>query len=250
MKLLLLVQNENDVAHLDAAAKAILNSAIRGVWLVFSPAVLVNASEAAAKLDGEIAQDEQAMESASQRRDFKAAEEYYQRLNGRKLDRAKEIREAHKKLTSEQRVVRTKELFGPLHSQLKAAGLDAKITSHADHYDPEQWVAMLNSLSGAWFKEFKPGGFIVAWPESVETSIKTHTGEPTHDIPPLLPSRIDGSPVSRAEMLAGLRHFALVGEAKKVNVEVKGKSKQEIISEILAAEQKPAVQEPETVDAY
>ncbi len=53
-KLLLLVQTEADVQHLGAASQAILNSSITGVWVVFSPAVTVNASEAAAKLDIEI----------------------------------------------------------------------------------------------------------------------------------------------------------------------------------------------------
>ena len=171
MKLLLLVQSEADVSHLDAAARAILNSAITGVWVVFSPAITVKADEAAAKLDAEIAGLKKAEQDAAGRGDYTAAAGYKTQREGRELDRMKEISDAHKKLNAEERATRVKDLFAPFIAQLKPSGLNVRITGHSDHHPREQWVGMLNSLSGVWFKEFAPGGFLVGWPESVKDAL-------------------------------------------------------------------------------
>lgn len=171
MKLLLLVQNESDVAHLDGAAKAILNSAITGVWCVFSPSITVNASEAAAKLDGEITQLRTAERAAADRGDYTAAAGYKTQREGKELDKGKALRDAWKVAPEEDRKAKTKEIFGPFTAQLQAKGLNVRVTGHSDHYEREQWVAMLNSLSGVWFKPFEPGSFVVGWPESVKDSL-------------------------------------------------------------------------------
>lgn len=246
-KLLLLVQSEADVTHLDAAAKAILNSAITGCWVVFSPAITVNASEAAAKLDAEIEQLRKAQQDASSREDYNAAAGYKTQREGKELDRAKALRDAWKTAPAEERQAKTKAIFGPFIAQLGPNGISAKVTSHSDHYDREQWVAMLNSLSGAWFKEFAAGGFIVGWPESVEKSIKT-AAAPTN-----LPPRLEVTQLSRAEELAGMHHMSLRPLMAKFGLDPQGKGKEKMIEEILAAEAKlktSAVQEPETVDSY
>lgn len=171
MKLLLLVQNESDVTHLDAAAKAILNSAIKGVWVVFSPAITVNASEAAKKLDGEIEQLRVAEQQAATRTDYEAAKGYKVQREGKELDRQKVLRDAWKTTPEEERKTRARTAFAPFIAQLQPNGINVKITGHSDHYEREQWVALLNSLSGVWFKEFTIGGFIVGWPESVGASL-------------------------------------------------------------------------------
>jgi hypothetical protein len=172
-KLLLLVQTEADVAHLDGAAKAILSSAITGVWVVFSPAVTVNASEAATKLDAEIETLKVAERQAADRSDYTAAAGYKTQREGKELDRAKALRDAWKTAPAEERQARIKSIFGPFGEALKAKGLSVRITGHSDHYDRDQWVAMLNSLSGVWFKEFSPGTFVVGWPEAVATAAPT-----------------------------------------------------------------------------
>ncbi len=253
-KLLLLVQTENHVAHLDAAAKAILSTNIKGVWCVFSPAVLVNTSEAAATLDAEIAQLTSAERAAADRGDYTAAAGYKVQREGKVLDRAKEIRDAHKKLTSEQRTTRTKELFAPFHAQLQAGGRNAKISSHSDHYDPEQWVAMLNSLSGVWFKEFTPGSFVVGWPESVETAIGVTAPQP--DLRRLGPTSLDEQkfreqsnpvapqrlpqvppvPKTRREELEAMHHMTLRQVGKQLGLDIQGKGKDWLVENILTVE--------------
>lgn len=251
-KLLLLVQSENDVTHLDAAAKAILNSAITGCWVVFSPAITVNASEAAAKLDAEIEQLRKAQQDASSREDYNAAAGYKTQREGKELDRAKALRDAWKTAPAEERQAKTKAIFGPFIAQLGPNGISAKVTSHSDHYDREQWVAMLNSLSGAWFKEFAAGGFIVGWPESVERSIKA--AAPTN--PAVLEKAREvraaesDKAQSRSEELKAMHPMSRKVLAKSLGIDTEGKDRDAVVAEILAAEQKPAVLEPETVDSY
>lgn len=259
MKLLLLVQNEADVAHLDAAARAILNSSITGVWIVFSPAITVNASEAAAKLDGEIAQLKSAERQAADRGDYAAAAGYKQQREGKELDRAKALRDAWKTANAEERQAKTKAIFSPFIEHLKPHGLNVRITSHSDHYDHEQWVAMLNSLSGVWFKEFTPGSFMVAWPGSVETSIKQkitlipdETPEEPEEVKQArvrvaqsLPEAMrPGVGKSRADELLEMHPMKRKVLARSLGIDTEGKDKEAVVKEILAAEQKPAAPTP------
>lgn len=259
MKLLLLVQTEQDVAHLAPAAQAILNSSITGVWVVFSPAITVNASEAAAKLDAEIAGLKKAEGDAAGREDYAAAAGYKTQREGKLLDRAKEIVDAHKKVSAEDRQARTKVIFGPFMELLRPAGLNVRVTAHADHYDRAQWVAMLNSLSGVWFKEFLPGGFVVGWPESVETIIKAKPSvDPTVGVAG--PSKADEQrfreqaqaaqppkAMTRREELEATHHMSLRPIAKKLGIDPAGLKPDELVTAILAAEAAPA---PEPVESY
>lgn len=259
-KLLLLVQSQDDVTHLDAAARAILNSAITGVWVVFSPAITVNASEAAAKLDTEIAQLRAAESAAAQRTDYEAAKDYKANREAKELDRAKALRDAWKTAPEEDRKMKVKDIFGPFmsHLQKHRAGINIRVTGHSDHYDREQWVQMLNSLTGVWFKPFTPGSFVVAWPESVETSIKTAdiplqpaiTIQPTAE--DLQKSREQRAAQSdhknnRREELEGMHHMSIRPIAKKYGIEATGKT--EMIGAILAHEAK-AASAPAAVEEY
>lgn len=245
MKLLMLVQNESDVAHLDGAAKAILNSAITGVWCVFSPSITVNASEAAAKLDGEIAQLAAAMGAAANRQDFDAAKGYKIQLEGKQLDKGKALRDAWKVAPEEDRKAKTKEIFGPFTAQLQAKGLNVRVTGHSDHYEREQWVAMLNSLSGVWFKPFEPGSFVVGWPEAVWQSIKATSdkfypsgeGDAVRKLTPPAetkdaPQTVDGR---RAELTA-MHPMKLGPLMRGLGLDGEGMSRNQKIDAILAAE--------------
>lgn len=250
MKLLLLIQNEADVAHLDAAAKAILNSAITGVWVVFSPAITVSASDVTAKLDAEIAQLRTAEQQAAQRTDYEAAAGYKTQREGKELDKAKAVNDAWKTVSADDRKARVTTIFQPFIGALQPKNVSVRITGHSDHYDREQWVAMLNSLSGVWFKPFTPGSFVVGWPESVERSIKvlgtdawaetakTIAGPgPAADIKQRLPE-VPKPTLSREEELRGMKFMSLKAAAKKVGVDVEGKKTPQIVAEVLAAEQK------------
>jgi hypothetical protein len=243
-KLLLLVQSEADVAHLDAAAKAILNSAITGVWVVFSPAVTVDATEAASKLDAEIAQLKSAERQAADRGDYTAAAGYKQQREGKELDRAKALRDAWKTAPAEDRKAKMNAIFKPFLAQLQPAGVNVKVSAHSDHYDREQWVAMLNSLSGVWFKEFAAGGFGVHWPESMANSIRS-SGAPNP-----VSSTSSGAPSvppTRREELEALHPMKLGPLMRSMNLVHEGLSRNQKIEAILAAEAKPA---PEPVETY
>jgi len=82
-----------------------------------------------------------------------------------------------------------------------------------------------------WFKEFTPGSFVVGWPESVETAIKT-TAEPPKNLPP----RLEVTQLSRAEELAAMHHMSLRPLAKKLGIDIAGKDTEKLIDAILAAE--------------
>lgn len=235
MKLLLLIHSESDVAHLGAAAKAITNSAITGIWVVFSPAITVNSSEAAAKLDTEIEQLRAAEKQAADRSDYTAAAGYKTQREGKELDRAKALRDAWKTAPEEARKAKTQAIFNPFLEPLKAAGLNVRVTGHSDHYEREQWVTMLNSLSGVWFKPFTPGSFIVGWPESVETSIKSGltpvgVGVVAQNI--TLPQGAS----TRREELEALHPMKLGPLMRSLGLDPEGKSRSQKIDEILKTE--------------
>jgi hypothetical protein len=252
-KLLLLVQTEADVAHLDGAAKAILSSAITGVWVVFSPAITVNASEAATKLDAEIETLKVAERQAADRSDYTAAAGYKTQREGKELDRAKALRDAWKTAPAEERQARIKSIFSPFGDALKAKGLNVRITNHSDHYDRDQWVAMLNSLSGVWFKEFAAGGFAVGWPESVPTGrISLPPQDETEETPPevldaaarvqnRLP-KIPPTPKTRREELEALHPMKLGPIMRSFGLDHGGLSRNEKIEAILAREAQTAAQ--------
>lgn len=256
-KLLLLVQTEADVAHLDAAAKAIQASAITGIWVVFSPAITVNASEAASKLDGEIETLRTAEKQAAERSDYAAAAGYKEQRDGKALDRAKALRDAWKTASPEDRKKKTESIFVPFAEPLKRAGLNVKVTGHSDHYDREQWVAMLNSLSGAWFKEFVPGSFLIGWPEAAGLLLpvgKTNIGavlDKQHMAQALVAAensvKLPPAPKTRREELEALHPMKLGPLMRSLGLDAEGKTRAEKIEVILAAEAAPA-QEP--VEAY
>src|SRR5688572_17442962 len=245
-KLLLLVQTEADVAHLDGATRAILNLSITGVWLVFSPAITVNASEAATKLDAEIETLKTAERQAADRGDYTAAAGYKTQREGKELDRAKALRDAWKTAPAEERQARIKSIFGPFGEALKAKGLSVRITGHSDHYDRDQWVAMLNSLSGVWFREFTPGGFVVGWPEAVATSIQQPVGhypELNRKIPEVPPT-----PKTRREELEALHPMKLGPIMRSFGLDHDGLSRNQKINAILAYETAAPTPVPELAE--
>lgn len=261
MKLLLLVQSESDVQHLDAAAKAILNSSIKGVWVVFSPAITVNTSEAAAKIATEIEALKTAETQAAARTDYTAAEGYKQQREGKELDRQKVLRDAWKTAPPEDRKKKAQEAFAPLIAQLQPNGINVKLTAHSDHYDREQWVQMLNSLSAGWFKEFVPGGFIVGWPEGVQNlssvlmrGMNSPVVKPPIAVTPTEEQKREFQEKivkpARQKQLENMHGLKRRNIAKGLGIDVEGKEPEEVIALILAAEAKPKVEPEPALSEY
>ena len=263
MKLLLLVQSQADVDALPNAAQAILRSAITGVWVVFSPAITIDSAAAASKFDTEIAQLLTAERQAAERADYEAAKGYKAQRDGKELDRAKALRDAWKTASAEDRKARTQAIFQPFVKTLQDSGngISARVTSHSDHYDREQWVAMLNSLSGVWFKPFAPGSFVIGWPESVGSSIAAGlkpvgVGAVAQVIPAageVVIKPIGLAPLpprSREQELSEINTNKLRAMAVRLNIDTEGKDKPTLAREVAAAEAGVSAPEPATVEAY
>lgn len=254
MKLLMLVQNEADVSHLAAAAQAIIASAVNRVWVVFSPAITVDVSTAAAKLDSEIETLRAAEAQAATRTDYEAAKGYKAQREGKELDRQKALRDAWKTAPEEERRARVKTLFASFMDTIQSVGgFSVKITGHSDHYDREQWVAMLNSLSGVWQKDFVPGSFLMSWPEGVEMAIRKLPTLAERLGPTSLDKMREANPVAppapptRREQLEAMHHSSVKKLARELGLDITDMSTPDVIEAIVNAEAAPKA---EPVEAY
>lgn len=243
-KLILLIHNESDVAALPQAAQAIVDHKYTGCWILHSPAIAADQAAAAARFDADIAALDAAEKAAAGRGDYNAAAEHQQARRGKELDRGKALTDAWKALTQDDRKNAYMAKLEPLRAAFTKHGINAKVDTLQDHYDREQWLQALTSLAGVWFKPFTHGSYSVAWPGAIPaipaapaaTQIPVTTmAAPVKAVAPKVPvAKLP--PASREEELSKLRHFGLVAAAKQAGVDPKGKSKPQIVSEIMAAE--------------
>ena len=163
--ILLLIQNQSDIAALATASREIKKLNTEGVWLVFSPAVLVDTAAAAKEHDVAIRDINEAMKACADRLDFEGAKNYKLKLDAAILDKAESVKNAYKKMTAAEQESAFQRVFGDFVKNPPAANM--KVTQHSDHYEPESWIEFLNSLKGAWFAPFTPGTFSILWPTSL-----------------------------------------------------------------------------------
>ena len=163
--ILLLIQNQSDIAALATASREIKKLNTEGVWLVFSPAVLVDTAAAAKEHDVAIRDINDAMKQCADRLDFEGAKNYKLKLDAAILDKAESVKNAYKKMTAAEQESAFQRVFGDFVKNPPAANM--KVTQHSDHYEPESWIEFLNSLKGAWFQPFTPGTFSILWPTSL-----------------------------------------------------------------------------------
>lgn len=161
--LLLLVQTSADVLALEPARKAIAGQ-FEGIWLVFSPAVLVDSDSASAEHDKVLSGLKDAERGCAARGDYDGAKQYKAKHDEAVLEKATRVSEGYKTLTKEQSDAAFERLFGAFLKAQPAPKIQADQT--ADHYGPGDWIALLNSLKGGWHPAFVPGRFSVAWPTS------------------------------------------------------------------------------------
>ena len=163
--IILLVQTQPDIAALATASREIKKLNTEGVWLVFSPAVLVDTAAAAKEHDVAIRDINDAMTACAGRLDFEGAKNYKLKLDAAILDKAESVKNAYKKMTAAEQESAFQRVFGDFVKNPPAANM--KVTQHSDHYEPESWIEFLNSLKGAWFAPFTPGTFSILWPTSL-----------------------------------------------------------------------------------
>jgi len=181
--IILLVQTQPDIAALATASREIKKLNTEGVWLVFSPAVLVDTAAAAKEHDVAIRDINDAMTACAGRLDFEGAKNYKLKLDAAILDKAESVKNAYKKMTAAEQESAFQRVFGDFVKNPPAANM--KVTQHSDHYEPESWIEFLNSLKGAWFAPFTPGTFSILWPTSLPE---------TKQVKAIAPTKLDPAP--------------------------------------------------------
>ena len=188
--IILLVQTQPDIAALATASREIKKLNTEGVWLVFSPAVLVDTAAAAKEHDVAIRDINEAMKACADRLDFEGAKNYKLKLDAAILDKAESVKNAYKKMTAAEQESAFQRVFGDFVKNPPAANM--KVTQHSDHYEPESWIEFLNSLKGAWFAPFTPGTFSILWPTSLPET-KSGTVVPKAE-KAVVPTKLDPAP--------------------------------------------------------
>jgi hypothetical protein len=188
--IILLAQTQQDIAALATASREIKKLNTEGVWLVFSPAVLVDTAAAAKEHDVAIRDINEAMKACADRLDFEGAKNYKLKLDAAILDKAESVKNAYKKMTAAEQESAFQRVFGDFVKNPPAANM--KVTQHSDHYEPESWIEFLNSLKGAWFAPFTPGTFSILWPTSLPET-KSGTVVPKAE-KAVVPTKLDPAP--------------------------------------------------------
>jgi len=162
MNVLLLVQSTEDAALLKECSAGLARFAPDAIWLVHSPAVLVDMTAANAQTDSQILAINQAIRECIGREDFTGAENYKQQRHALTLQKATTATEGYKNMTPEQIEAGMTRVFGEFWAAKPAPKMS--ITQHTQHFERGEWIEMLNSMKGRWPAEMPAGGFVVAWP--------------------------------------------------------------------------------------
>lgn len=162
--LLLLVQDKNDIAALPIAKKEIKRIGYSGMWVVYSPAVLVDDEKASKEHDVAIADITDAIKQCAARMDFDGAKNYKVKLDAAILEKTEKVKTAYTRLTEEHKKKAFEEVFGAFFKDPACASV--KVDEATQHYEKDNFVEFLNSLKGNWFKPFVTGSFSFDWPTS------------------------------------------------------------------------------------
>jgi len=162
MNIILLVQTPEDAAALVPAAAGIKALSPTALWLVHSPAVLVDLGTSNAQTEQQIAAIQQAIKDCIGREDYTGAEQYKQQRHALTLQKATAATEGYKTMTPQQVEEATTRVFGEFWKAQPAPKMG--LTMHSQHHEKGDWIEMLNSMKGRWAAEMKHGEFIVAWP--------------------------------------------------------------------------------------
>lgn len=162
--LLLLLQSQPDVEALMACVPRIKGQ-FDGLWAVYSPAVLISEKEAGVEFDAQIAAYHNQMLACFAREDGQGGHEYRLKRDNAILEKAAKVKEAWRTLPPEKQAGAEDAIFKPFMDAQPAPNM--KITRLPDHYEPKDWIAMLNSIKGGWFEPFVAGAFQLNWPTSL-----------------------------------------------------------------------------------
>jgi hypothetical protein len=249
--LLLMVQTQSDVDALPAACPSIIAAGYTGCWIVVSPAIAVDANAAAAKFDAEIDALRKAERDAAERGDYDAASGHKLAREGKTLDRDKAVTDAWKSVPDDDRKLAYATKLAPARAAFEGR-MNAKITVLQDHFAPENWIQMLNSMSGAWHKAFTHGQYVVAWPGAIPVAVAApvkpvvasepvapvNAPKPVEKPEKTAPARVFAS---REEELTKAAHFTIRAIGRKLGVETDKRPRKDVVADILAKEAQPAI---------
>jgi len=162
MNLILLVQSLEDAAALPAAIPGLRSFAPDAIWVIHSPAVLVDLSASNAQTDKDMIAIQQAIKDCIGREDYTGAEAYKQQRHALTLQKATAATEGYKTMTPEQQEAATTRVFGAFWEAKPAPKMC--LTMHPQHHETVDWIEMVNSLKGAWKGETPHGKFLIGWP--------------------------------------------------------------------------------------
>lgn len=194
MNVILLVQTAEDAAALKDCTAGLARLAPEAIWLIHSPAVLVDLQAQHGQIDQQIAAINKAIADCANREDFEGAKQYKTQRDTLTLQKATAATEGYKTMTPEQQEAATARVFGDFWAAKPAPKM--QLSMHPQHHETREWIEMLNSLKGRWPAEMPHGGFIVAWPgqfaprfktENIPTPPVASAITPTPVIPPVTP---------------------------------------------------------------
>ncbi len=162
MNVILLVQTLADATNLKPSLVGLAKLAPDAIWLIHSPAVLVDLDASNAQIDQQIAAVNAQIALCIGREDYTGAESYKQQRHALTLQKSAAATDAYKTMTPEQQESATTRVFGDFWAAKPAPKM--RLSMHPQHHEPREWIEMLNSLKGAWPAEMQHGHFVVAWP--------------------------------------------------------------------------------------
>lgn len=163
-QLLLLVQSQSDVDALPAAAEAIRAQGYDGLWVLFSPAVLVDTAAASAQHDRDVAALNAQIDQCAKVRDFAGAQSYQVQLDAAILEKSVKTKESWKTMTAAQQEEAKVRVFDAFFAAKPAPNIRPEMMH--EHYSNSEFIAALNAHKKAWFTPYTPGSFVLAWPTS------------------------------------------------------------------------------------
>lgn len=179
-----LCQTQQDIESLLPAARVLILESYQAVWLLYSPAVLVDTKAAEAEHQRNIDGLNAAIARCAAAEDFEGAKAYKIQRDAALLDRVTKVKDAWKAIAPFEQNEAEKRLFQPFMDALP--GIGVRVQRLPDHYEPSQFIDALNSIRKAWHAPCVPPSFTLTW---VSTLAGSQHQVILHE--PLPPPKID-----------------------------------------------------------
>lgn len=280
----LLCQTQSDTEALLPAAAVLRSENYQAVWLLYSPAVLVDTKAAEAEHQKNIDGLAAAIARCAAAEDFDGAKAYKVQRDAALLDRVGKVKDAWKAIAPFEQGEAEKRLFEPFMKALD--DIAVRVQRLPDHYEPSQFIDALNSIRKGWHAPCVPPSFVLTWVstlagnaapqrvadvleniaskhpllaaavegvkkdiESVRKEAASQPAEKPHN-PPAPPSKEDGRKMSpRRKQLLGMSVPQLGDEAIRLGFTPSG-NRMQIVKQIMTKEAEKTAEAPVDVAAY